>query len=396
MKKNNKFTTDILIIHHYGRVNQRLRQEIRTLSKKGKTVSVLLWRRDGHFDPRIEFCKYIDAFNFSIPRGMFWIIITLPISYLGLLTKSFKYKYSVVHVTHLMLLPLAVILKSIRRVKIVYDIHEFHLLGSEKHAPGWFKPFFKKLKSFEFFLVGKANGILAIDSREDMLEKSYLNHNGNVRVLYNVPDLRYKPDMDYIEHLKKEYVDKKVILYIGGISIEKGALKVLESVAIVKGIYPDIVCVFIGVFLNVQTQIEFWKFVHSNDIGDVIKVIGWLSYEKMLAYLAIAQVGLALHQPIEKFYLLSKGNGRKFFTYMNYGIPVISCEYGEVGRVIQEEKAGILADSADCNDISYKICELLRDKEKRNELGRNGRQAVIERYNWSVEETKLLEVYDNL
>lgn len=396
MKKNHKFATDILIIHHYGRTNQRLRQEIRTLFKNGKSVGVLLWKRNREFDSRIECSKYIDVFNFSIPKGIFWLVLVLPLSYIGLLAKSLKYECDVVHVTHLMLLPLAIMLKITKRAKIVYDVHEFYLMGLEGKLPSWFKPVFKKLKSLEFLLVKNVNGILAIDSRENILETSYLRYNDNVKVLYNVPDLEYKPDSRYAAYLKEKYTNKKVVLYIGGISIEKGALKTLESIEIAKQTFPNILCVFIGPFLNSRTQNEFCRFVNSHNLGEVVKVLGWLTYEKMLAYLTIGEVGLALHQPLERFYLLSKGNGRKFFTYMNYGLPVISCDYGEIGKIIHEEKAGIFTNSMDCHDISDKICELLSDGNKRNELGRNGRQAVIRRYNWSIEEAKLLEVYNNL
>ena len=42
------------------------------------------------------------------------------------------------------------------------------------------------------------------------------------------------------------------------------------------------------------------------------------------------------------------------------------------------------------------IRTLLNDTDKRNTLGNNGRKFVSEKYNWNLEATKLLKLYQEL
>jgi glycosyltransferase involved in cell wall biosynthesis len=116
----------------------------------------------------------------------------------------------------------------------------------------------------------------------------------------------------------------------------------------------------------------------------------------MLHYVATSKVGLALHQPIPRYYLLGKGNGRKFFTYMQCGIPIVGPKFGKVGQVVREEKCGILVDTTNPRQIADAIVYLFEHPREAKAMGDQGKKAVQEKYNWEIEKQKLLNVYQRL
>lgn len=116
----------------------------------------------------------------------------------------------------------------------------------------------------------------------------------------------------------------------------------------------------------------------------------------MFYYLKIAHVALALQQPVGSFLLVSKGNGRKFFTYMQAGLPIIAPNFGEIGLVVKEERCGILVDTTRPEEIAEAITYLLEHPEEAKAMGKRGRRAIEEKYNWEIEKKKLLDAYHNL
>ena len=47
-------------------------------------------------------------------------------------------------------------------------------------------------------------------------------------------------------------------------------------------------------------------------------------------------------------------------------------------------------------EIAEAIEYIMIHSNEAEEMGQNGKKAVIEKYNWGVEENKLFEVYDNI
>lgn len=86
----------------------------------------------------------------------------------------------------------------------------------------------------------------------------------------------------------------------------------------------------------------------------------------------------------------------KMFEYMSAGLPVISSNFPLWASVINGNNCGICIDPTDPNQISKAINTLVDNPELARELGENGRKAVISKYNWRVEEQKLLELYEEL
>ena len=229
------------------------------------------------------------------------------------------------------------------------------------------------------------------------LEKKYQKLNKNVEVVYNIPlkNTVLQIDNQIIERLLKKYENRQIVIYVGGLSIQKGAIVALDAVKEIVKKHKDVLFLFIGMFHG-ETERLFWNKVNENEVHKYIEFIDWLPYYEMLHYVAISKVGLILHQPIKKFFLLGKGNGRKAFTYMQFRIPVVAPNFGNIGSIIEEEQCGILVDTTKPSAISDAISYLLSNPEEAKNMGERGRKAIEKIYNWEIEEQKIIKLYKSL
>lgn len=381
----------VIVLNHHHLINPRTQQIVKTLKEKKYKVYILHWvRKKGDiYNKNSE----EDSIILRVPNNFILSLICLPIAYVKFSLKSFKLSFDVIHCTHLILLPLAVLWKYIRNVKVVYDAHEFYLFETFDKLPRRLKSIGNIFKFFEKILLKNTDGILTVDSDKNFLERKYRKYNKNTAVIYNVP-LKYSLSQEKIENLQSKYKSKKIVLYVGGISIAKGSLKILEVAHIVKEKIPDIFFMLIGIFYD--NQVIFWQKVREYKLEQNVEFIPWLSYEEMLYYISISKVGLALYQPIQKFYMLGKGNSRKIFTYMQFGLPVIAPKLGSIGKVVKEENCGILVDTTNAREVAEMIIDLINTPKKVPELGERGRKAIKEKYNWDIEKRKVISVYEKL
>ncbi|MFN4359197.1 MAG: glycosyltransferase family 4 protein [Hylemonella sp.] len=86
----------------------------------------------------------------------------------------------------------------------------------------------------------------------------------------------------------------------------------------------------------------------------------------------------------------------KMFEYMSAGIPVIASDFDLWRTIVQESQCGLCVDPLDPAAIASAIDHLVSRRDEAEAMGRNGRQAVLSRYNWAREEAKLIEFYDRL
>jgi glycosyltransferase involved in cell wall biosynthesis len=78
---------------------------------------------------------------------------------------------------------------------------------------------------------------------------------------------------------------------------------------------------------------------------------------------------------------------------MSAGTPVIASDFPEWREIIEECGCGLVVDPHDPNEIAEAINYLLTHPHEAEAMGRLGRKAVEEKFNWSSEERKLLALY---
>ncbi|MDY5612330.1 glycosyltransferase [Dysosmobacter sp.] len=124
---------------------------------------------------------------------------------------------------------------------------------------------------------------------------------------------------------------------------------------------------------------------------------GKVSHREVLELLSACACGIAVAEycPALSWNLGTLGN-TKIFEYMMAGIPVVCTDFTLWKEIVDAWQCGICVPPDDPDAIADAIRYLLDHPEEARRMGRNGRRAVEEVYNWSTEEKKLLAFYERI
>jgi glycosyltransferase involved in cell wall biosynthesis len=84
------------------------------------------------------------------------------------------------------------------------------------------------------------------------------------------------------------------------------------------------------------------------------------------------------------------------FEYMAAGLPVIASNFPLWNEIIKSENCGISVDPLNPEEIGNAINWLAENPKEALAMGKNGRKAIIEKYNWENEAETLVEIYKKL
>ena len=93
-------------------------------------------------------------------------------------------------------------------------------------------------------------------------------------------------------------------------------------------------------------------------VADRFELAGGVPPEQLLEAIALADVGLALIQPVCLSYRMSLPN--KLFEYVAAGVPVLGSDLPAIGPLISEHGIGLLAQPDQVTDVAAKLGEMLR------------------------------------
>jgi len=366
-------------------------KEIKTIYDSRKyRVEVISFDREHRF-PLVE---YVDNVKIIRKRPSYWFkgnarVFNVLIFCLSLFPESVRQGADILHCSGYLSLLIGVPLKMITGKKLVYDAYEdwIYQVG-RRHT---ILP--KLVYVIEKKLVEFADYILTVDSVDEELYKRFKGWNENVQILENAPIIQ---DFDAKANRKPRFdldSERDIVFYVGGISEDKGLFKMLEAINEVKKSNPKAKLVIAG-GLSERIKQSANKYIEDKELSEDVDFLGYVDYRDVPSLLKSSTIGLILYQPTS-WHLRSKASS-KLFLYMAAAIPIIVSDFPGFREIISGANCGLLIDPSDVKEISKSITALLTDKKRAQELGENGRKAILERYNWELEGLKLMKVYEGL
>jgi glycosyltransferase involved in cell wall biosynthesis len=264
--------------------------------------------------------------------------------------------------------------------KVIYDAHE----DVPKQIMGkfWINKYIRKstaigFRNFEDFVVKRLDYVL---SATLFIRDRFSEVNTNSLDINNFPLLSELQEESDWSNKKEE------ICYIGGISQIRGIEQLVHAMDYTEHVKLNIAGNF--------SQDSFEKRLKSTDAWkQKITEFGFVSRQQTAQIMADSKIGIVTFLPLPN-HIDAQPN--KMFEYMSAGIPVIGSHFPLWKEIIEKNNCGICVDPENSVEIAEAINFLLRNPEKSEQMGKNGRKNILEKYNWEAEGRKLIDVYNKL
>lgn len=345
-----------------------------TLSEAGYDVTLIAAHDK---DEIVEGVKVI-----ALSRSRRWFQRVLGFDIL-VLSLALKQKADIYHFHDPGLLPVGIALKLLTNANVIYDIHEDY--SSAFRTKSWIPPYLRLIVS-KLYFVAERIGLLTLSSMvvagEDI--QSCLPNSSKVTLVRNYPLLDIA---DSVHRKKKSQDEVPVLIYTGAMGEGRGVEEVIEAVNNMDG---KVRLILLGHFSDPEFENEIRKSVGGN-----IQIVGRVPHEEVFDFMEKSDIGIVCFQPFPNNVAAASRNN-KLFEYMSASLPVISSGFPVWKEIVEGNNCGVTIDTISPQEIRSAIEGLVEKPDLLAEMGQNGRDAVLEKYNWQRESEKLLKLYDKL
>ena len=291
--------------------------------------------------------------------------------------KAVRIDADIYHFHDFELIPFAYLLK-LKGKKVIYDAHED--LPRQLLSKPYLGKVSKKILSFliekiENFFVSRFTVII---TATPFIRERFLKLN------IHATDINNFPLLEELHDPINDNIKINQVCYVGGITEIRGIDSLINACEKING-----TLVLAGKFSSQQLEqrirsLKGWKNVDYR---------GHINREEVKQLLSESKAGIVTFLA-EPNHVNSQPN--KMFEYMSAQLPVICSNFELWKSIVEVNNCGFCIDPNDPNAISNKINLLLEDDSKVSNFGKNGRKAIVKKFNWSIEESKLLKLYKNL
>ena len=370
----------------------RLEKEIRSLNSAGYHVTVLCNQYIKNAKIDFEGCDIIRLkayFNNEILNK----VLNFPIFFnprfiFKSITTFLKIRPNYLHAHDLPMVPLGLLLKLFFKVPVIFDMHENYPEAlKEFKKKGIINFLFKNYrmaKTLENYCLQKVDRIITV-----------VEENFNRLVKRGVPEYKVivvsnTVDITSIKScvIKNNSDETKFeIIYSGGVSPERDLETSVLAMKYLKDELPEARLIIVGDGASKKVLKEL---MDKNKLSDVVKLIDWPGHEEALKLVCAADLCI-IPQPSNSF--IDTTIPHKLFEYMALSKPILVSDAKPLKRIVEETNCGRVFKSRDPQSFAEQVIKL---KNSDSDYGKNGRKAVEKKYNWKIDEQKLLDLYSQL
>jgi glycosyltransferase involved in cell wall biosynthesis len=280
--------------------------------------------------------------------------------------------------------PAAWLVSRIRGARLVYDAHELYGESGER---GRLAAAVSRLNgTVERIAVRRSDVVITTnDSRARVL---FERHGRIAVVLENVPRM-----VREVRPLDPGFpTGKPILLYQGGIyAVGRGFQETIQALHHLNDVH------FAVLGFGREHDLDLIRlWAHEEGLEDRVHLFPPRSPQELVRTAACATVGLV---PIRLRTTSSlTGDTNKLFEYLMAGIPVVASDLPEIRRAVSlgNPPVGEFFDVSSPQSIAAAVQRILGDAELYEARRREARRVAVERYNWEVQEPRLLGAYRSM
>lgn len=359
----------------------RVYQEARALVEHDYEVTVLCWDRD-YKKPEKEIVDSINVERIYIKsthgRGTTQIVFLFLFWLKAFLRACFK-KFNYFHCHDFDTLPLGYLLAKLKGARLIYDAHESYV-DMLINVPAWLKTIIYKCENY---FLKRTDLVITVG---EILKDAFIKRGAKTTcVVGNWKDPeKFQFPKDIIEEEKKRlgiHNGQVVISFIANLGEERQVPQLIEAIKDIPHAF-----LVIGGDGPCRDRVEDASRRFPN-----IRYLGYVNPFKIPLYTALADIIFYGFDPTNPNAKYSAPN--KLFEAIAAGKPIITGDFGEIGRIVRENKCGIVLDNYSSKEIKRTFDDLDANTLSYYHLKA---KAATSLYNWHNAQNILLQSYHNL
>ena len=369
-------TRVLMILNNHYTHDPRVTTEVESLVKHGYEVKVIAWDRKRKYSTH-ETVNNVEVIRIRIPqiidKLMPFEILKVPIWQLLAYKKALhlykKWKFKVVHVHDWPDLPPGSWLKKRLGIKLIYDSHE---IWSYMFLRGRIPRFLREPLWREQHFISRYVDVIITVSKG--AAEYFLRFYPNVRLVRNMKQRREskweRPDISILR-----------VVYIGGFNKNRCILELVEAIS-KSGHKIE------GIFAGPEVKgISDVIVMYSKNFP--VNYLGFIPREQVLNVTKKGSLVYLVFKPKDPLYRIALAN--KLFEAIVVGRACLAGKGTASGKFVEEYKIGLVVN---CNveEIKKALINFIENPKLIIKFGRRA-YKIGHKYNWEIEEKKLLEIY---
>ena len=262
-----------------------------------------------------------------------------------------------------------------KKIPFILTLQEGDSIQDIKTKVRFVKPLFKKI--FLSANIIQAISVYLGDWAKDM------GFRGQIEIIPNAVDTK-KFSREFSQNelnelkLKLNKKESDVFLITTSRLVKKNAVD--DVIKSLKYLNTNVKFIILG---SGPDLISLKDLVELEDVSNRVMFAGQVEHDEIPKYLKVSNIFI---RPS-----LSEGFGNSFIEAMASGIPVIATQVGGIKDFIfdaqknpNKKATGLFVNITDPRDIADKIQFLLDNKEIKNEIVKNAKELVFEKYDWNL------------
>lgn len=278
------------------------------------------------------------------------------------------------------LIPVGLLLKMVGRT-VIYDVHEeLALVDDRAHVPVWArKPLSRALDLLERLATRCFDGIVA--ATQLLFERFPAERTTLVRNTPRASELADCSEIPFADRPAQAFCAGGMAHY-NGIDLMVTAMKHMPADAeyrlVLGGEFPS--------------EAERRR-VLSLPGADRVTFPGWLDRPALVAEMGRSRAGVALYRPTAN---VLRAEPIKLYEMMGAGLPIVVTDIPRWRDLVMGDNCGIMVDPEDAEACASALARLLANPEEAQAMGDRARRTILDNYQWSIDEARLLALYERL
>jgi phosphatidylinositol alpha-1,6-mannosyltransferase len=203
--------------------------------------------------------------------------------------------------------------------------------------------------------------------------------NSMVRIAPGIDTTHFAPSQD-ADSLKRELdlADKRVIVSVGRLVHRKGQDTLVEALPEILQAFPDAHLLFVGVGPHLE-------YIHKRAIQlgvlDNVSFVGRVQYSELPRFISVGEV-FAMPSRSRLAGLEVEGLGIVYLEASACELPIVGGKSGGAPDALLEGETGFAVDGLEPSEVASAVITLLKDPVRAKEMGKRGRQWIIDEWEW--------------